>query len=415
MARPKRNSRGFFETTVTIGHDANGVRQRKRLRSKTLSGLRAKQEALLAEKSKGTAQVGLKPTLDVVLDHWITNVIAPTTSRSTYAVYEGHVRLYLKPMMGKNRMGKFGLTQVQKMVQQLTEHDPPLKATTIRGIVGTLCRAMNHAIEEKIITTNPTLGVKLPDAEAPDLETVTLSDVQALLVTMRGQRLEALIWFILTTGVRVGEALAVMWDDINFDEGIITIRHAVSRVKYPDGKTRLEFHQTKGRKVRYLPLLSILRPYLRHIVCTKMLSAQLKDGRSTGWCSVPRAAHPWIIPISCHRCFALPSSAPNFHHGFVFTISVMPLPHFLSRRVSMPRLSAKCWGMPVLSSRWTSMSRCSRRLQPPRSSNWDNSFRVMPRHLRFRHANRLPPLSRLDMMWYTTCKQISGAACNDRR
>ena len=36
---------------------------------------------------------------------------------------------------------------------------------------------------------------------------------------------------MLATGVRVGEALAVMWDQINLDAATVEITHTIIRVK----------------------------------------------------------------------------------------------------------------------------------------------------------------------------------------
>ena len=60
MTRRQRDSRGYFNVTITIGRDETGKRIRKRLRSKTLAGLRVKQEAALSEKSQGKLTTGLK-------------------------------------------------------------------------------------------------------------------------------------------------------------------------------------------------------------------------------------------------------------------------------------------------------------------------------------------------------------------
>jgi integrase len=40
MARPKCDAHGYFNVTITLGYDGSGKRLRKRIRSKTLAGLR---------------------------------------------------------------------------------------------------------------------------------------------------------------------------------------------------------------------------------------------------------------------------------------------------------------------------------------------------------------------------------------
>lgn len=264
MARTTRTARGYFEMTVTIGHDANGKRQRKRIRCKTLAGLRKKQEALLADKANERVSVGKKPLAGDYLNGWLSRVVKPTYSVSTYTRYEQDVRNHLVPRIGKNRLGsKFDVNKVQEMVAELLEAD--LEPRTIRNIVATLRVAMNRAIIERVIAVNPTDGVKLPEMLPPDLETVTLENAIALLVALRGHRLEALFWFYLTTGTREGEGLALMWDCVDFENNIITIRQSARRLKQDGGKSKIKFVQTKSKRVRYLPMVKPLRAaLLRH-------------------------------------------------------------------------------------------------------------------------------------------------------
>lgn len=276
MARTTRTARGYFEATVTIGHDTNGKRIRKRLRSKTLAGLRKKQEQLLGDKSNDRVSVGLKPFTGDYLNGWLERVVKPTYTVSTYTRYEQDVRNHLIPRLGKNRLNKLDLDKIQVMVADLLTSG--LEPRTIRNIVATLRVAMNRAIAEKIIVSNPTDLVKLPDMQPPDLEMVTLEHAIALLVAMRGHRLEALFWFYLTTGTREGEALALMWDCVDFENNVITIRQSVRRLKQDKGTSKLKFVQTKTKRIRYLPMIKPLRAaLLRH------KAHQDEERQTSGW------------------------------------------------------------------------------------------------------------------------------------
>lgn len=62
-----------------------------------------------------------------------------------------------------------------------------------------------------------------------------------------------LISFILGTGCRIGEALGITWDDINFDEKYISINHQVI-YKKKDGKLQWYASLPKNKKSRIIPL-----------------------------------------------------------------------------------------------------------------------------------------------------------------
>jgi integrase len=50
-----------------------------------------------------------------------------------------------------------------------------------------------------------------------------------LLKVARGERLETLYVVMLSIGIRPGEAFALTWSSVDLDEGLITIRQALSR------------------------------------------------------------------------------------------------------------------------------------------------------------------------------------------
>jgi integrase len=59
-------------------------------------------------------------------------------------------------------------------------------------------------------------------------------EAQRFLQAARGDRLEALFVLALTTGLRQGEALALRWEDIDLEAGILTVKRQVQR-KRRDG------------------------------------------------------------------------------------------------------------------------------------------------------------------------------------
>jgi Phage integrase, N-terminal SAM-like domain len=99
VARPKRDAGGYFNVTITIGQDATG----KRIRSKTLARLRAKQEAALGEKSQGKLTTGLKPPLSEFLSDWLEQVVKVENRPRTYERYECDVRNHIVPRLGHRR------------------------------------------------------------------------------------------------------------------------------------------------------------------------------------------------------------------------------------------------------------------------------------------------------------------------
>jgi integrase len=60
--------------------------------------------------------------------------------------------------------------------------------------------------------------------------------------------------FMMATGIRIGEALGVFWEDIDFGTGTVDIAHTVVRVKGPGLYRKLQPKSSAGERV--LPLAS---------------------------------------------------------------------------------------------------------------------------------------------------------------
>ena len=95
-----------------------------------------------------------------------------------------------------------------------------------------------------------------------DAHPLTEEQMKKLLKTAKGGRLEALLTLALTTGMRRGELLALHWEDIDFEERSLWVRHTVYRagkygIRESDPKT-----ESSKRKI-ILPQF-VIDALLRH-------------------------------------------------------------------------------------------------------------------------------------------------------
>src|SRR4029079_18084656 len=74
-----------------------------------------------------------------------------------------------------------------------------------------------------------------PRWERSEMEPLTADECRAVLAASRG-RLNAARWSVaLALGLRQGEALGLMWDDIDLDAGVLRVRRAVQRRTWAHG------------------------------------------------------------------------------------------------------------------------------------------------------------------------------------
>lgn len=109
----------------------------------------------------------------------------------------------------------------------------PLKMATIKYLKNFISTAINYAVEGDLILKNQCRYVKFPKVVETEKKHKFLTDdeVQKLLANCDDEFLRTLIFFILNTGLRINEALALNISDVDFDEKQVTINKTVSRFK----------------------------------------------------------------------------------------------------------------------------------------------------------------------------------------
>ncbi len=117
----------------------------------------------------------------------------------------------------------------------------------------------------------------MPRKTRHEVQLLTREQAQQLLVAARGHSLEGLLTLAVTTGMRVGELLALKWQDINFGTRSLHIRRSMG---YISGKGYLEFEPKTSRSRRKIVLPSfVCEAFKQHH--TRQLEMRLKAG--TRW------------------------------------------------------------------------------------------------------------------------------------
>lgn len=129
--------------------------------------------------------------------------------------------------------------------------------------IALLSRLLNLAVMDGLIAANPCRSLPRVRGKAveADLTSRALTDEQVrrmLALTAFhpfGQRALAGLAF---TGLRLGELVGLRWEDVDLPQELITVRRTYS----PDGHGRLKVRPTKSGRLRSVPLLEELRPWL---------------------------------------------------------------------------------------------------------------------------------------------------------
>jgi integrase len=165
-------------------------------------------------------------TVGAYLDRWIEGVPA-RVEQSTAVDYADTVRLHLKPALGSKTLTKLSVSELNAL--WAAKRKAGYSANSIRIMRTVLRSALHQAEREGLLVRNVAALSDPPQLDQPDGRSLTLAEAKSLLSAAKSERLEALYAVTLTYGLRRGEALGISWPDVDFDSGLLHVRHQLRR------------------------------------------------------------------------------------------------------------------------------------------------------------------------------------------
>ena len=222
---------GRYEGRYIIGYDpGTGKPIRKSVYAKTQTECAKKLRAAINAVDTGTYVEPSKLTVEQWLNTWLDDYCKDIKMR-TLDKYRSTVRLHLIPALGKIKLSALNKIQVQHAFNRFSEGDKPLSPKTIRDTHGILHRALEQAVELEIIAKNPSDNCKLPRVENNEIQPMNKQQIGEFIQVIKESRFGSVFMFDLLTGLRMGEMLALSWDCVDFEKGMLHIRRQLHQVK----------------------------------------------------------------------------------------------------------------------------------------------------------------------------------------
>lgn len=207
--------------------------------------------AALFELRKQAAQVRAvqaehgRRTLAQLVDAWLAG--APGIRPTTAAVYRKFLTLYAYPTLGAERLERITPDRLQRLYASLT----PAVADKIHRI---LHRAFAVAVLWRWLAENPCDRALRPSYRAKERALWSEAQAQAFISALEGYWLGPLFVLLLSTGLRLGEALALRWEDAGLGVAVTvqgTLQHLQGQPVINAPKT------ASGRRTLMLPPVAI--------------------------------------------------------------------------------------------------------------------------------------------------------------
>lgn len=217
-------------------------------REESKSGFKTKKEAQLAAADHEALLISsnFKGKGDELINEyiwrWFDTYKRPDLAPTTIDVQERVIRLNIIPRWGNYKLKEIEYNEFYEWLIELSER---YSVGTLRRIKSIFASAMSDAVHRfKILRDNPISNMKVPGAENREnkrkekkVEYFSIEEMQRFLDAANKKVKHAkyqiskerytMFYLLAHTGMRIGECLALLWDDVNFETKELTISKSV--------------------------------------------------------------------------------------------------------------------------------------------------------------------------------------------
>lgn len=257
-----------------LGKDPkSGKRKQKKKR-----GFKTKKEAekylneQLNALDKGTYFEAKDILFGEYLDYWLENYAKPNTAARTLEGYHYMITQHLKPSLGNIKITKlhpFHLQEYysQKLVNGKIDGEG-LSPQSVKHHHRLIHKVLKDAVKWQFLARNVAEAVTPPKTKKVEMHTWNNDQVKVFLEIAKTSPYYPVYKTAIYTGMRRGEILGLRWQDVDFDNLVISVRQSLQEVR----GVGLTFKEPKSGKGRSITITTTLAKELK-----KLYKQQLTD------------------------------------------------------------------------------------------------------------------------------------------
>jgi integrase len=261
----KERSPGHWAIVLEIRDPESGKRKRK-WHSFAGSKRAAQIECarLIAELSGGGYVEPARTTLTEFLDRWLEHVKTQVSPRS-HERYCELARKNIVPLLGTTALSKLQPAAISSAYAKALagghrKRPGGLAPRTVHHMHRILRQALQQAVRWQILVRNPAELVKPPRVERTKSATLSAEQAAQLLGALAHSRVYWPTLIALATGMRRGEVLALRWQHVDLERGVLEVVETIEETK-----TSLRFKPPKNGKTRAITLPAFAVAELRRL------------------------------------------------------------------------------------------------------------------------------------------------------
>ena len=261
---------GRFEGRIPLGYDNKGRLKYRYLYSKNLTELKEKMLSAYAESGNPTSNTCGK-TLRELCCEWLASAKL-RVKHSSYCCYEKLINKHVIPYFEDIGYGELGTPIINAFAEY------KLKCGKINGKGGLSAKSVHDILvvmrsvakyaEREYGYRNPMRNISMPKSENKETDVFNKDERGRLQNYLQSNLTESNLGTLLAmySGLRIGELCALMWNDIDFENGVVRVSKALQRVsdKSGDRKTVITVTTPKSKtSVRNIPVPAFVLDILK--------------------------------------------------------------------------------------------------------------------------------------------------------
>ena len=231
----QRKSDGKWVGSITVGYDDKGQQKKKTVYGNSQTEVAKKLAEVSGRIKSNSYELIESKTFGELMTDWLLVFKKSSVTGRTFEGIMRNYRLHIEPQIGNMKIYDIDTFVIQKVINKLI--DEKYSNNTIKKNKHMISQFFEYAIDNKWVSVNPTLKVQIRTKDkAPNKK----EKYKALPPEVRTKFLEALnkdeanfikplCICLMFSGLRIGEALALKWENVDFTNKTLKVEQAITQ------------------------------------------------------------------------------------------------------------------------------------------------------------------------------------------
>ena len=260
MARKINTKRedGRYAVQVYIG-TVDGKRKYKTVYGKTQKEADRKSEDLKVSLRKGVDISASNDSFKIWAENWLMSKRHEDVSEDRYKALSTRAGVWIDALQ-HTQLNQIRTFELQSILFSIAAKNPntgkPMAKKTIKEYIQVINSIFMFAHDNRVLEYNPATNLKIPQTATEPVQRRALTTEERQRIMEFDHRAKPSAMLMMLSGLRRGEATALQWNDIDFENNKISV------TKSYNFKTR-DFKAPKNGKARIVSVPQMLIDYLK--------------------------------------------------------------------------------------------------------------------------------------------------------